>query len=279
MAQVINNMPDEEYHALNRLSYSGIKKLLCSSQTFWKWSWFNERKKEHSSDEMNLGTAYHRRILCGKADFDQSYAVKPECDRRTKEGKEIYANFRAQYPDAVEIGADEKAEIEAAAHRIETNPALAGFFNKGVSEVVILWDDPETNVPMKAKIDHLTDDMIVDLKTFSNGGDSEIMRLLTTHIIRYKYYLQAATYTEAVAQAGLGDREFVLFFQQTGGYNNSAPVKLSKELLLFQRGQDEYRRGVRRFAEMYRKYGKSEWFDVNDPIALSDEDFPLYVYD
>jgi exodeoxyribonuclease VIII len=279
MAQIINNMPDEEYHAIKRLSYSGIKKILCSSQTFWKWSWFNENKKDHKTGAMNLGTAYHKRILCGKADFDQAYAVKPECDRRTKEGKAIYAEFLAQYPDAIEIEADERAEIEAAAHRIESNPELAQFFNKGVSEVVILWDDPETNVPMKAKLDHLTDGNIIDLKTFDNANDSDLSWVVNNHIVRYKYYLQAATYSEAAEQAGLGSREFILFFQQTGGYNNAIPLHLGKDLLLFQRGQDEYRKGVRKFAEMYRKYGASEWFDHNEPITLRDDDFPLYVYD
>jgi len=277
--QITTDMPSEEYHALKRLSSSGIKKLLVSAQDFWKSSWLNPDKDDTSSDAMNVGTAYHTRILDGKKAFDKAYAVKPECDRRTKEGKAVYAEFKEAYPDAQEIDAKLKSYIEAAAHRIESRAEFSRYFTDGNAEVSILWDDPETNVPMKARLDYMQDSAIIDLKTFSNSTSSDLTRIITGHIARYKYYVQAAVYREAARQATGKNMDMFFVFQQSGPINNTIPVHFGSDLLLAQKGEDEMRLGISKFADLYAKYGTEEWFDETEEIMLRDESFPLYVLD
>jgi hypothetical protein len=280
-AKIIYDMPEEEYHAIKALSSSGIKKLLTSAQDFWKWSWFNEDKDEDKSHAFNVGSAYHKRILEGKAAFEDAYAVKPDCDRRTKIGKEIYAKFKADYPDAEEIDPKLKGYIETAASRIETKPDFAKYFTGGKSEVTITWNDDETGVPMKARLDFLRDDnTIVDLKTFSNSGNQDLKQLIVSHICKYKYNLQYAVYTEALMQAvkGMeGAPDFYFFFQQSGRDNNSIPVKFGDNLLLADKGVSDMTKGIRKFRDMYEKFNESEWFEPTDTVEFVDEDFPLWA--
>lgn len=56
------DLPEAEYHALPRLSSSGIQKMLVSPATFWADSWMNPDKEEETDDEpvfRRVGRAYH----------------------------------------------------------------------------------------------------------------------------------------------------------------------------------------------------------------------------
>jgi exodeoxyribonuclease VIII len=272
-------MPEDEYHALERFSSSGIKKLMISAQDFWQSSWMNKDGEEIEKESFNVGSAYHKRILEGKAAFDKAYAVRPKCDRRTKEGKAIYANFLAQHPNATEIDEGLKGYIEAAAHRIEHKPHLAQYLKDTKREVTLLWNDPETNVPMKSRLDALRPKLITDLKTFTNAN-TNIEHTCKSHIFKYGYHVQAAVYREAVKQTGNDDpHEVVFLFQQSGRVNNALPIKFGEDLLLAQKGNDIMRAGIRKFAEMYDKFGTSQWFDNFETLNVTDEWFHLYMLD
>lgn len=277
-AQVIHTMSAEEYHALPRLSASGIKKLIISAQDFWKWSWFNQDKEEKKSDALNLGTAYHVRILEGREEFDKRYAVKDKIDGRTKEGKAYNEQWRLDHPDAEPIDERTYKQINAAAERIASKPEYAKYFIGGKPEVAILWNDPETNVPMKARLDYLIGNHITDLKTMSNN-DRDYDWLVANHIVRYGYNVQAAVYREALKQATGADANMAFVFQTTGQINNTIVRHFPADLLMYVKGHDLMRQGINKFRDLYHKYGSSEWFDdVNDNV-FTDESFPLYALD
>lgn len=277
--KIIYDMPESDYHALERFSSSGIKKLMISAQDFWKSSWMNKDREEDENKTFNIGSAYHKYILEGKAAFDKAYAVKKKVDGRTKEGKAYNQAWIAEHPNHEIIDEELKGFIEAAAHRIEHKPHLQQYLKDTKREVTFLWNDPETNVPMKSRLDAVRPKLITDLKTFSNST-SDIMHTLMTHIFKYGYHVQGAVYREAVKQTGNDDPHDVVFlFQQSGPVNNTIPVKFSEELLLAQKGEDIMRAGIRKFAEMYDKYGVTEWHDNFETKELTDEDFPLYMYD
>lgn len=265
---IVYDMPSDEYHSLKRFSASGVKKILTSSQDFWVSSWMNPNKREYKSDAFNVGTAYHTCILEGVDVFNKRYAVKPDCDKRTKEGKEIYAAWMAEHPNAEPIDADLYTDILAAkANDLEE-------FRDGYPEVTVLWDDEETGVPMKSRIDYLKLGKINDLKTFSNSSGMDINRLLARHIVQYHYHIQMATYTEA-----LPGHEFNFIFQQTGQVNNCIVKPFPSSLLLANKGQQLMRYGINKFANMYREFGDSPWYDNFSNESFKDEDFPLWVYE
>ena len=266
--QIIHDMPEKEYHALERFSSSGCKDILVSSQDFWTRSWMNPNKYVVKNKHFDEGHAYHSRILEGRKVFEKRYAVKPECDKRTITGKKIYAEWIAEFPDAEEVEQETLDEINNTVERIEDN---FDYFKGGKPEVTVLWDDEETGVPMKARIDYLKPEDMNDLKTFSNAGKCDINWLLAQHIVKYHYHIQVATYTEA-----LPDHEFNFVFVQTGGINNVIVRKFPKDLLLFDKGKRQLRQGINKFAENYRKFGVKAWYDDFPVDSFTDENFPIY---
>jgi hypothetical protein len=266
--EIIYDMPAKEYHDLPRFSSSGIKKILVSANDFWVSSWMNPNRKEQTSDTFNVGTAYHTRILEGEEVFDKRYAVAPDVDRRTKDGKATYLAWLEANPEAEAIDLETCVQIEKAAHRLEETK----MFSDGKPEVSILWTDDETGVPMKARLDYLTDSRILDLKTFSNSQGSDIMRLVANHMIKYRYHVQAAIYNGLFP-----DREMLFVFQQTGDVNNFIVRSLPQETLIADQGRKLARQGIRKFADMYRKYGTSPWYDDFGIGKFDDMDFPLYA--
>lgn len=76
------NMPEAEYHALPRLSASGIKNILTSLPTFWAKSWMNPETAGADDDDTKaqiLGRAYHAAIF-EPDDLDRRFAGEPDLD-------------------------------------------------------------------------------------------------------------------------------------------------------------------------------------------------------
>lgn len=93
------HMPEAQYHALHRLSASGIKNILVSIPTFWAKSWMNKDRK-HNDDDTNakiLGRAYHVAIF------------EPETLARRYVGKPNWDNF----PGILMTDTAVKAELKA----------------------------------------------------------------------------------------------------------------------------------------------------------------------
>lgn len=230
-------MPDEEYHAIHALSASGIKHLLVSSMDYWSQSWMNPGYVDTETDAKEAGTAYHTRILEGKAAFAATYAENFDASQypdALDTAKDITAHLKAigvkgysgkdkaelveillevepnaQVLDVLKqeyrtlhsgkrfISRDLLTQIEKAAFMIERDPTASKCFTGGYPEVTIIWIDPETGVPMKARIDYLKLQAIIDLKSFSNPMSKPIDKAIYGAMATRKYHIQAATYMEA----------------------------------------------------------------------------------
>jgi len=77
-------MDEAEYHALPRLSASGIKNVLTSIPTFWAKSWMNkddaeedDAEEDDSTQAQILGRAYHVAIF-EPDELDSRYAGEPD---------------------------------------------------------------------------------------------------------------------------------------------------------------------------------------------------------
>jgi hypothetical protein len=236
MARIVFGMPEEEYHAFPALSASGIKWLAISPMDFWARSWMNpNREPDEEKDHLELGKAYHKRILEGRAAFDAVYA--PELDTGSDENAgalrtvaemkdalkerghpvsgnrdELMLRLRTVAPDVKILDRLESAHqlkhegktllpfaqiarIETAAAMIEKHPELRKVFTGGQPEVSIFWD--EEGVPMKARLDYLKPHVIPDLKSFSNPLKKSLLSAIAGTMAQRKYYVQAAVYMRA----------------------------------------------------------------------------------
>ena len=186
-------LPDDRYHALPRLSASGIKDMLISPLEFWWRSPLNPDRDADDTDSKAkiLGRAYHKLILEGEAAFDAAYTIKPDradhpdalagadalrqaCGdhglKRSGSIAEMCERLRDAVPD-IKLWPDiiagwetanmGKEPLSAADWKnlnrvrlvLRRMPSLQSAFTGGKAEVSVLWTD--RGVPCKARFDYL----------------------------------------------------------------------------------------------------------------------------
>lgn len=233
------NLLEDEYHAEQRLSASGIKWLHVSPEDFWARSWMNPIKEVKETKFMEMGSAYHKRILEGREAFYTEYAsaIDPDdypgalrtatdlkaalkdlgqtqtgnkdvlidrlltCDSEAVILDRIIEDHAIANEGKILLSAELIMRIEYSSKFIESHPALAKAFKGGYPEVSVLWTDEKTGIQMKSRFDYLKINANVDLKTFSNS-QGKVLETAIYHALAYnRYHIQAAVYTEARKQS------------------------------------------------------------------------------
>lgn len=235
------DMPEDEYHADPSFSASGVKLITVSPLDYWISSPFNpDRVDDGDTDAKILGKAYHKMILEGPEAFNAAYAVGPSKDdypnalagsdalkARCKElGLPVSGTIavlceRIREADpSVELWPDIKAAfdadrggrialtkeqwrgmklVQAVMDRVDS---AKGILSGGVSELSIFWRDEDFGgIPMKARLDKLRLNHILDLKTFANVMKKEVVSAVANEIARNRYYIQPAFYRRALMRA------------------------------------------------------------------------------
>ena len=198
------DIPAAQYHALDRLSSSGIKQLLRSPAKYKAWRAGEVGKR---SAALSFGTLLHHLVL-EPGSFARSYSLGPSMagiktksgtdalnPLATTEGKERLAAWHAANPDVQIIDLADRDK----AFRMHDSLEKRGFieaFAEGRHEVTILWDANVggVTVPCKARMDCYAPNL--DLKTCANIDDDAIVR----DAFSYGYHIQAAWYGGASVQ-------------------------------------------------------------------------------
>ena len=189
------NMTEKEYNEAEGIRRSDLWKIKESPE---KFRYAMEHPPE-STPALVFGSACHKMVL-EPATFGDEYAVAPNVDGRTKEGKEIKARFAEENAGKTIVSAEDAAlmkDMEEAIERCSlANDLLRG---DGETETAFFWTDDETEEKCKVKLDRLITGLdgrlyVVDYKTASSADTDAFNRSM----MKYGYTLQAAMYTEAV---------------------------------------------------------------------------------
>ena len=170
---------------------------------------------EEDTPALAFGTAAHKYIL-EQDDFWNHYAIAPEVDRRTKDGKATWIRFVTEMEQTGKssISISDYMMIEEMDAAIKANPTAAELLKTGQHEVPIQWNDPVTGEPCKCRPDCLTEykgqKYIVDYKTTQSCEDGHFERSCR----QYGYKLQAAMYTEGLFQTELTEYRFAFVAQE-----------------------------------------------------------------
>lgn len=229
-------MPMAEYHADHALGSSSIRDLNVSPITFWRNSKFNPEREADDTDASELGDAYHARLLEGPEVFAERFGTSLDEDDHPEALKgakalaercvalglaksgtiaELEARILTKDPSAIlwtRLLSDHgKAnagrtllkpatmrKVEQTAAIVAKHPHASMAISGGYSEVSIFWEDPETGVRCKARLDHLKPGVIADLKSFSTKGAASVDRAISSSIARYGYLTQWAHYAEGL---------------------------------------------------------------------------------
>jgi hypothetical protein len=190
------NVPFEDYARWDAMNHSKLRhfaKTPRHARDAMLW-------EPESTKYQDLGHALHQAFLEPQL-FDELYMVAPHVDRRFKAGKAAWAAFERQAAGRTIITKPEmemmRGLLSSIAGHVTAREALYGV---GVSELSIVWIDPETGVLCKARIDRLCEigqwAFIVDLKTTHKPASTHSWQ---TSIEKYVMHEQAAHYIRGLS--------------------------------------------------------------------------------
>ena len=187
---IYRDLPAATYHAIDAASNSRLT-LLKRSPAHMKAA---IDCPEESTPAQIVGEACHLCILEPER-FVSRYAVAPECDRRTKEGKATWQAFLDSCNGKSPLSAADYEKCERMHDAVWSNPAARELleFCRKEFEVSAIWTDEATGVLCKARADGLCSSRtFIDLKTTTDASEEAFER----SIFNYGYYRQGAHYLD-----------------------------------------------------------------------------------
>ena len=169
-SRCISELPVLEYHAMRALSASGAWLLSeeCPAKFLWRSPW-NPLWEPEAKIDFDIGVAAHLAVLEPKRQTD-SIVLIDSGDYRTTRAREARDTARAE--SKVPLLPYQYDIVRAIAGSIQAHPIASQAFRGGEAEVTLTWQDPETEVPCKARPDYLPANglWLVDLKTASSAN-------------------------------------------------------------------------------------------------------------
>ena len=179
-------MTNQDYHRKTEYISKSLLDLVHKSPAHYKA--YIEGEKQAPSSAMNFGSLVHS-VVFGQ----DNYAIMPECDRRTKEGKAIYESFLAHAEGKELIVTTEQAlQANQIANAVLAHPKASILLEQGQAELPIFGKIE--GLDAKCKVDFLNTkyNVCVDLKTTTNSAPHEFAK----SIYNYRYHVQAAFYMD-----------------------------------------------------------------------------------
>lgn len=193
---IIPGIPIEEYHKHSSVSKSQLDQF-AKSPAHYLASLTTPRKE---TPAMRIGSIFHGMVL--EPEFTH-IAVAPVCDKRTKEGKAIFAEFEANNSRSVIVTADEGEMLNGMVASVMAHPKASILLSgPGIAEGSAFWHDERSGELCRCRPDKYRQDLgiIVDLKSTEDASPAGFAR----SIWKYAYHRQAALYMDGV-EAATGD--------------------------------------------------------------------------
>lgn len=187
-------MTETEYRQHPAISRSELWRIHESPQRF---RYFKDHPEE-PTPALLFGQVFHKMALEPDA-FHEEYAVAPDVDRRTREGKQRWAEFVEQSAGKSVIPADMFEQAKAMCESLMAEP-LAVKLLDGPRETPFFWTDNRTGEACKCRTDCLNTNysrpIVVDVKSATDASTETFTR----DAIKYGYDFQSAMYSEGVSK-------------------------------------------------------------------------------
>lgn len=154
------SLPAEQYHATERMSASGAKKILKSPMHYV----YNRTHQNDPTDAMKFGTAVHFGVLEPDL-YSDKVAIAPEVNKRTNDGKARWAAFEAENTGRVILSQEDAFRASACIAAVRAHPAAYRLLCGARTEGSVFWTDAEYDVRCKLRFDIDSNGGISDLKT------------------------------------------------------------------------------------------------------------------
>lgn len=214
MSGIVHSLPEADYHAHPALSSTGARKLLppsCPAKFEWE-----RRHPTPPTRAMREGHAAHRMILGVGVEV---VPVVGYDDWRTKAAQDQRKEIESS--GSVALLERDVRRLMAMRDALLRHPIAGRLFDpdRGAPEASIFWEDSETGVECRARIDYLPDAtkgrrlILADYKRAESALPTGIG--FPKASANYGYPMQADWYTQGVKALGLDrDPQFVFVVQE-----------------------------------------------------------------
>jgi len=195
MNELIYGMPFAEYQTRPELNHSSLKNMFPPN-TPLDYAWHKNNPKEKTS-AMEFGTAVHTAVFEHEK-FTDSVIVSPDIDRRTKVGKEAYADFMLSAAGRTVITQEEMIACLYILETAQSHAILGKLLRAENRKYEVSGFFNFEGVPCKFRTDFILPEqrIILDLKTTKRGHE----RSFKNSIMDFCYHSQAAFYLTAMAE-------------------------------------------------------------------------------
>jgi len=230
-----------EYEAIEAINISTLEHF---DRTDLHGQWEMLHKKPPSR-AMEVGTHFHMNLL-EPGRFEREYVIPPKVDRRFKEQKMEWERFEAENVGKSYVDAEAHVQIIGMRDAVWARPIASALLSgRGLSEVAIVWDDPETGIRCKGLLDRLSEyagwTWITDLKSCRDASREGF----SLSCKKLRYGARAAYYFDGCNVLAPRDRRFAWI-----AVENTAPFCVAEyeaDESALQRGRERYRRWLRRY--------------------------------
>jgi hypothetical protein len=201
------DIPDADYHQreLGVASNTALAKFARAPLAYRTWV---DGKDEAPTPAQHFGKALHCAVFEPHR-FDTDFAIAPRFGNCSHKGpKEERDRWRKAHEGQTWIDADDGDQIAGMvrvlwSHRIVARLLAAG----GQSELTVRWDDPDTGVTCKLRLDRYIEDLaaVIDLKSTDDATERRFRR----SIAEFGYDRQDAFYRDGMAAVGKDVDTFV----------------------------------------------------------------------
>lgn len=235
----VENMTADEYFASEGYeSNSSLKPILRSSAHYVH----NKEAPREDKPHFNLGSAIHCAIL-EPVRFKDEYVVSPVFDGRTTAGKQAKLEFIENNKGKFIINDDDMECINGIAENVIYHDDAMQLLKAGTNEVSYFWQDPETEIWMRARADSESRFATLDIKSTDDASPKGFVKSCA----KFSYDMQAYIYTEARQQVTGETKQFVFLAVEKKAPYTIGLYIASREMLAS--GLLQYREALRRVAE------------------------------
>lgn len=216
------DVPERDYHAWDLPSASRLDVLRQRTAAHLRWDLDNPEETE----ALLVGRAVHSRILTPER-YPLDFATAPKVDRRTKDGKERWAEFVANAGARSVLTEEQGLQVEDIARAAAGSKLLTGALRLCPKREVSLVAEID-GMRIKARVDAYGFDSgtAIDIKTDRDASVSAFQRSL----VNYGYGFRATVYREVMQALRLPCERFLYFVIEKEAPHCHATYQLADEV-------------------------------------------------
>jgi len=256
------------YHATNAISHSKLEMYRRRPQLYYRRVVQKSIPQPEPTSAFKLGSAVHCMVL-ETHEFENRYVLKPDFDRRTKEGKQLYSDFIDKHLNKTVLDIDDMDCTKNMANAVYNHELSKILLSEGFPELT--WRVPQPNLlsALQCRTDwynpkgcELTNGRpyIVDLKTVESL-DSDAFRNFERAVFSFGYHRQAGFYLPLITETGNPVYDFFFIAVEKNEPFGVAVYRLSDSAI--SKGQDETLQDLRALKLCYET---SNWPNIENKI-------------